>query len=387
MSKPIYLDYAATTPADPRVVSRMCEFLGPDAQFGNPASRTHAYGWFAEEAVENARAQVAELLNCDPRELVWTSGATESDNLAIKGVAQYFARDSAGNRGHIVTSTIEHKAVVDSCKWLEKQGFEVSWLKPGSDGVIAPSQLAAALRDDTLLVSLMHVNNELGTVNDIAALGALCRERRVLFHVDAAQAPGKLAIDLAALPVDLMSFSAHKIYGPKGVGALYVRRDPRVQLAAQIHGGGHERGLRSGTLATHQLAGMGEAFAIAQAEMAADNARIAALRDRFLAGVQALGNVQLNGSATQRVPHILNLAFDGLDGEVLLNALKGIAVSTGSACNSATVEPSYVLTGIGLPRSRAESSLRFSFGRYTTGDDIDRALALLRDVVLRLRAQ
>lgn len=385
MSKPIYLDYAATTPVDPRVLRRMCEFLGPDTQFGNPASRTHAFGWFAEEAVENARAQVAELLNCDPRELVWTSGATESDNLALKGVAQYFCVEGGTCPGHLITSTIEHKAVIDSAKWLEKQGYAVTWLQPGSDGLIAPAQLAAALRDDTLLVSLMLVNNELGTVNDIATLGALCRERRVLFHVDAAQAPGKIAIDLATLPVDLMSFSAHKLYGPKGIGALYVRRDPRVQLAAQIHGGGHERGLRSGTLATHQIAGMGEACAIFQTEMSGEISRITALRDRFLAGVQALGGVQLNGSATQRVPHILNLAFDGLDGEVLLNALKGLAVSTGSACNSATVEPSYVLTGIGLPRARAESSLRFSFGRFTTDEEIDRALAQITRVVTGLR--
>ncbi|MFZ5724193.1 MAG: IscS subfamily cysteine desulfurase [Pseudomonadota bacterium] len=382
MNRPIYLDYAATTPVDPRVAARMTEFLGPAGAFGNPASRTHAYGWFAEEAVENARAQVAELVNCDPREIVWTSGATESDNLALKGVAGYFRNE--GGR-HIVTSTIEHKAVVDSCKWLEKQGWDVSWLQPTAEGIVEPEQLRAVLRDDTQLVSLMHVNNELGTINDIAALGAVCRERQVLFHVDAAQSTGKLPVDLHALPVDLMSFSAHKTCGPKGVGALYVRRDLRVQLAAQIHGGGHERGLRSGTLPTHQIVGMGEAFALAQAEMATEVPRIAALRDRFLAGIRSLAGVQLNGSATRRIPHNLNLAFDGLDGETLLNALKGIAVSTGSACNSATVEPSYVLTGIGLSRARADASIRFSFGRFTTEDEIDRATALIVQVVSSLR--
>lgn len=382
----IYLDYAATTPVDPRVAARMAACLTADGVFGNPASRSHAYGWLAEEAVEDARAQVAELVNCDVRELVWTSGATESDNLAIKGVAQFFAdAGSPGGGRHLVTSTIEHKAVIDSCKWLEKNGWTVTWLKPGADGVIEPVQLAAALRADTVLVSLMQVNNELGTINDIAALGAVCRARGVLFHVDAAQATGKLPIDLATLPVDLMSFSAHKTYGPKGIGALYVRRAPEVQLSAQIHGGGHERGYRSGTLATHQIVGMGAAFALAGAEMAAETARISALRDRFLQGLAALPGVHLNGSASRRIPHNLNLAFDGVDGETLLNALKGIAVSTGSACNSATTEPSYVLTGIGLPRARADASLRFSFGRFTTADDIDRAVALVRQAVTGLR--
>ncbi|MFZ5755291.1 MAG: IscS subfamily cysteine desulfurase [Pseudomonadota bacterium] len=378
----VYLDYAATTPVDPRVVARMVECLGPDGNFANPASRTHAPGWFAEEAVEEARAQVAELVHCDVRELVWTSGATESDNLAIKGAAQ--ALRNAGR--HIVTSTIEHKAVIDSCRWLEKNGWDVTWLSPTAEGIVEPEQLSAALRDDTVLVSLMHVNNEIGTVNDIAALGAVCRGRRVLFHVDAAQSTGKLAIDLARLPVDLMSFSAHKSYGPKGVGALYVRRAPEVQLAAQIHGGGHERGLRSGTLPTHQIVGMGAAFALAGEEMAEETARIARLRDRFRQGLAALPGVLLNGSATRRIPHNLNLAFTGLEGEVLINALRGIAVSTGSACNSATVEPSYVLTGIGLDRARADASLRFSLGRFTTEADIDRALARILDVVPRLRA-
>ncbi|MFP5382902.1 MAG: IscS subfamily cysteine desulfurase [Gammaproteobacteria bacterium] len=377
----MYLDYAATTPVDPRVVARMVAFLGPDGDFGNPASRSHGYGWLAEEAVEEARAQVAELVNCDPREIVWTSGATESDNLAIKGAAQFHSDEGR----HIVTSRIEHKAVLDSCKWLEKQGWDITWLSPTAEGVIEPEQLAAALREDTVLVSLMHVNNEIGTVNDIAALGALCRERDVLFHVDAAQATGKLPIDLASLPVDLMSFSAHKTYGPKGVGALYVRRSPRVRIEAQMHGGGHERGMRSGTLPTHQIVGMGAAFALAQLEMADESARISALRDAFWQGVSALPGVQLNGSATRRIPHNLNIAFEGISGEVLLNALKGLAVSTGSACNSATVEPSYVLTGIGLSRARADSSLRFSFGRYTTEDEIEQAGAQVRGVVGSLR--
>lgn len=381
----IYLDYAATTPVDPRVAARMADCLTADGIFGNPASRSHVYGWLAEEAVEDARAQVAELVNCDVRELVWTSGATESDNLALKGVAQFFADDGARGGRHLVTSTIEHKAVIDSCKWLEKNGWTVTWLKPGTDGVIEPAQVAAALRADTVLVSLMQVNNELGTINDIATLGAVCRARGVLFHVDAAQATGKLPIDLATLPVDLMSFSAHKTYGPKGIGALYVRRAPEVQLSAQIHGGGHERGYRSGTLATHQIVGMGAAFALAGAEMAAETARIGTLRDRFWQGISALPGVHLNGSASRRIPHNLNIAFDGVDGETLLNALKGIAVSTGSACNSATTEPSYVLTGIGLPRARADASLRFSFGRFTTAGEIDRAVALVVQAVTGLR--
>ncbi len=377
----IYLDYAATTPVDPRVVARMVDCLGPEGNFGNPASRSHGYGWLAEEAVENARLQVAELVNCDAREIVWTSGATESDNLAIKGAALHY-RDKGR---HVVTSAIEHKAVLDSCHWLEMQGFEVTYLSPGPDGIIAPAQLAGALRDDTVLVSLMHVNNEIGTINDIAALGAVCRDRGVVFHVDAAQSTGKLPIDLATLPVDLMSFSAHKTYGPKGIGALYVRRLPRVNLEAQMHGGGHERGLRSGTLATHQIVGMGEAFEIAGREMQEEGARIAALRDRLWAGLSQLPDVYLNGSASARIPHNLNVAFGGVHGEALLNALKDIAVSTGSACNSATVEPSYVLTGIGVRRELADSSLRFSLGRFTTADEIDRAVAHVLEVVPRLR--
>jgi cysteine desulfurase len=383
VSKAVYLDYAATTPVDPRVAARMAHCLTLDGNFGNPASRAHGYGWLAEEAVETARLQVAELVNADAREIVWTSGATESDNLALKGVA--FEQRMRGR--HLVTSVIEHKAVVDTCHWLETQGFEVTWLKPGADGVIAPEQLAAALREDTVLVSLMHVNNEIGTVNDIAALGALCRARGVLFHVDAAQSTGKLPIDLAVLPVDLMSFSAHKTYGPKGVGALYVRRQPRVRLQAQMHGGGHERGLRSGTLATHQCVGMGEAFALAAQEMDAESTRIAALRDRLWEGIARLPGVYLNGCRVRRIPHNLNVAFEGVHGEALLNALNRIAVSTGSACNSATVEPSYVLTAIGTPRALADASLRFSLGRYTTEADIDVAVAQINEVVPRLRAQ
>lgn len=379
----IYLDYAATTPVDPRVIARMTACLGPDGNFGNPASRSHGYGWQAEEAVETARLQVAELVNCDPREIVWTSGATESDNLAIKGAANFYRNEGR----HVVTSLIEHKAVLDSCHWLERQGFEVTWLRPGPDGTVTPAQLAAALREDTVLVSLMHVNNEIGTINDIAALGALCRERDVVFHVDAAQSTGKLPIDLDTLPVDLMSFSAHKTYGPKGVGALYVRRNPRVHVEAQMHGGGHERGLRSGTLPTHQLVGMGEAFALAGEAMEAESAHIVALRATLWQGLSQLPGVHLNGSATQRIPHNLNVAFEGVSGEALVNALKDIAVSTGSACNSATVEPSYVLTAIGVRRDLADASLRFSLGRFTTAQDIAVAVAHLQDVVPRLRRQ
>lgn len=379
----VYLDYAATTPVDPRVVARMLECLGPEGNFGNPASRSHGYGWFAEEAVEVARMQVAELVNADPREIIWTSGATESNNLAIKGAAA-FHRDEGR---HIVTSAIEHKAVLDSCRWLESQGYSVTYLRPSPDGVVSPEELAAAIRPETTLVSLMHVNNEIGTINDIALLGTICRQRSVTFHVDAAQSTGKLPINLQELPVDMMSFSAHKTYGPKGVGALYVRRNPRVHIEAQMHGGGHEQGLRSGTLPTHQLVGMGEAFRIAQEEMAAESERIALLRNQLWQGISDLPEVRLNGSATQRIAHNLNVAFTGLDGETLINALKDIAVSTGSACNSATVEPSYVLTGIGVPRALADASLRFSLGRFTTADEIARTIACLHEIVPRLRQQ
>lgn len=381
MKLPIYLDYAATTPVDPQVAEKMCACLTMDGNFANPASRSHLYGWQAEEAAELARRQVADLVGADPREIVWTSGATESDNLAIKGAARAFAE-----RGrHIVTSQIEHKAVIDSCRQLEREGFEVTYLKPDGDGLISAEQLQAALREDTILVSLMHVNNEIGVINDIAALGALVRERGILFHVDAAQSTGKLPINLKQLPVDLMSFSAHKSYGPKGVGALYVRRSPDVRIEALIHGGGHERGMRSGTLAPHQLVGMGEAFALAGVQMKAENQRIAALRTQLLEGLADLDGVSLNGSAEQRVPHNLNLAFAGVDGELLLLALRDLALSTGSACTSASVEPSYVLRTIGLPDELAHSSIRLSLGRFTTEEDIRHAAEVLCKAVSRLR--
>lgn len=381
MKLPIYLDYAATTPVDPQVAEKMCACLTMDGNFANPASRSHLYGWQAEEAAELARRQVADLVGADPREIVWTSGATESDNLAIKGAARAFAE-----RGrHIVTSQIEHKAVIDSCRQLEREGFEVTYLKPDSGGLISVEQLQAALREDTILVSLMHVNNEIGVINDIAALGALVRERGILFHVDAAQSTGKLPINLKQLPVDLMSFSAHKSYGPKGVGALYVRRSPDVRIEALIHGGGHERGMRSGTLAPHQLVGMGEAFALAGAQMKAENERIAALRAQLLEGLKELDGVTLNGSAEQRVPHNLNLAFAGVDGELLLLALRDLALSTGSACTSASVEPSYVLRAIGLPDELAHSSIRLSLGRFSTEEDVRHAAEVLCKAVSRLR--
>lgn len=381
MKLPIYLDYAATTPVDPRVAEKMCACLTMDGNFANPASRSHLYGWQAEEAVELARRQVADLVGADPREIVWTSGATESDNLAIKGAAHAFAE-----RGrHIITSQIEHKAVIDSCRQLEREGFEVTYLKPGADGLISVPQLQGALREDTILVSLMQVNNEIGVINDIAALGAVARERGVLFHVDAAQSTGKLAINVKQLPVDLMSFSAHKTYGPKGVGALYVRRSPDVRIEALIHGGGHERGMRSGTLAPHQLVGMGEAFAVAGAEMAAETRRMAALHAQLLEGLANLDGVFVNGSTEHRVPHNLNLAFAGVDGELLLLALRDLALSTGSACTSASVEPSYVLRAIGLSDELAHSSIRLSLGRFTTEADIQQAAEVLCNAVLKLR--
>lgn len=382
MKLPIYLDYAATTPVDPRVAAHMAGFLTADGVFGNPASRSHSYGWQAEAAVEEARAQVAELVGADPREIVWTSGATEADNLALKGCAQ--AHRDRGR--HLITSKIEHKAVLDTCEYLETEGFDVTYLDPDAQGLIQPGAVAAALRDDTILVSVMHVNNELGTLNDIAAIGAVCRARGVLYHVDAAQSAGKIPIDLSRLAVDLMSFSAHKIHGPKGVGALYVRRKPRVRLRAQMHGGGHECGMRSGTLATHQVVGMGEAFRIAGAEIAADSAHIGALRARFWNAVRDLGEVYLNGCPTQCVPGILNLSFGAVDGESLLLALKDLAVSTGSACTSASLEPSHVLRALGIEDALAFSTLRFSIGRFTTAEEIDHAAATLRDVLGRLRA-
>jgi len=378
---PIYLDYSATTPVDPRVAAKMVECLTTEGNFGNPASRSHLFGWKAEEAVENARRQVAELVNADPREIVWTSGATESDNLAIKGVAHFYA--SKGK--HIVTTKIEHKAVLDTTRQLEREGFEVTYIEPGEDGIITPAMVEAALRDDTVLVSVMHVNNEIGTINDITAIGELTRSRGILFHVDAAQSTGKVEIDLEKMKVDLMSFSAHKTYGPKGVGALYVRRKPRVRLEAQMHGGGHERGMRSGTLATHQLVGMGEAFRIAKEEMAQENERLRGLRDRFLRKVEALEELYINGSMTARVPHNLNLSFNYVEGESLIMALKDLAVSSGSACTSASLEPSYVLRALGRNDELAHSSIRFSFGRFTTEEEIDYAASKVCEAVNKLR--
>lgn len=382
MKTPIYLDYSATTPVDPRVAKLMCECLTNEGNFGNPASRSHLFGWKAEEAVENARRQVADLVKADPREIVWTSGATESDNLAIKGVAHFYA--SKGK--HIITSKIEHKAVLDTTRQLEREGFEVTYLDPGEDGIITPAMVEGALREDTILVSVMHVNNEIGTINDIAAIGELTRSRGILFHVDAAQSTGKVEIDLEKMKVDLMSFSAHKTYGPKGVGALYVRRKPRVRLEAQMHGGGHERGMRSGTLATHQIVGMGEAFRIAREEMVAENERLLALRNRFFAQLEDLEELYVNGSLTQRVPHNLNLSFNYVEGESLIMALKDLAVSSGSACTSASLEPSYVLRALGRNDELAHSSIRFTFGRFSTEEEIDYAAQNVREAVVKLRA-
>ncbi|APQ11471.1 IscS subfamily cysteine desulfurase [Pseudomonas oryzihabitans] len=381
MKLPIYLDYSATTPVDPRVAQKMSECLLVDGNFGNPASRSHLFGWKAEEAVENARRQVAELVNADPREIVWTSGATESDNLAIKGAAHFYQ-----NKGkHLITSKIEHKAVLDTTRQLEREGFEVTYLEPGEDGLITPEMVEAALREDTILVSVMHVNNEIGTINDIAAIGELTRSRGVLFHVDAAQSTGKVDIDLEKLKVDMMSFSAHKTYGPKGIGALYVRRKPRVRIEAQTHGGGHERGMRSGTLATHQIVGMGEAFRIAKEEMVQENARIKALSDRFYRQFEGLEEVYLNGSLVHRVPHNLNLSFNYVEGESLIMALKDLAVSSGSACTSASLEPSYVLRALGRNDELAHSSIRFTFGRFTTEEDVDYAASKVAEAVTKLR--
>ncbi|MGJ0127583.1 IscS subfamily cysteine desulfurase [Pantoea sp. RHCKP32] len=382
MKLPIYLDYAATTPADPRVASKMMQFLTLDGTFGNPASRSHRFGWQSEEAVDVARNQIAELVNADPREIVFTSGATESDNLAIKGAAH--AHQARGR--HIITSQTEHKAVLDSCQQLEREGFTVTYLAPAADGIISPDQLRAALRDDTILVTLMHVNNETGVIQDIAAFGELCRERAILFHVDATQSVGKLPIDLSVLPVDLMSFSAHKLYGPKGIGALYVRRKPRVQIAAQIHGGGHERGMRSGTLPVHQIVGMGEACRIAAEERETEMAQLQRLRLRLWEGISVLPGVSLNGTLQQGAPNILNLSFADVEGESLIMALKDLALSSGSACTSASLEPSYVLRAMGLNEELAHSSLRFSLGRFTTEEEIDYAIALVQKSVTRLRA-
>jgi cysteine desulfurase len=381
MQFPIYLDYSATTPVDPRVAQKMAECLTLEANFGNPASRSHMFGWKAEEAVETARRQVADLIHCDPREIVWTSGATEADNLAIKGAAHFYSKKGK----HLITSKIEHKAVLDSCRQLEREGFEVTYLEPESSGIITPEMVEAAIREDTILVSLMHVNNEIGVINDIAAIGEITRSKGVIFHVDAAQSTGKIDIDLEAMQVDLMSLTAHKIYGPKGIGALYVRRKPRVRIEPQMHGGGHERGMRSGTLATHQIVGMGEAYRIAKAEMHEENARILALRNRLLEGLKDIEEVYVNGDLDHRVAGNLNISFNFVEGESLMMALRDLAVSSGSACTSASLEPSYVLRAIGLNDELAHSSLRITLGRFTQESEIDYAIGKIHDAVSKLR--
>jgi cysteine desulfurase len=381
MNLPIYLDYASTTPVDPAVADKMMQFLTPTGQFGNPASRSHVFGWQAEAAVEDARNDVATLIGADPREIVWTSGATEANNLAIKGCAHFNQRKGK----HVITSKIEHKAVLDTCRQLEREGWEVTYLEPDANGLIQPQMVADAIREDTTVVSIMHVNNELGTLNDIAAIGAICRENKVFFHVDAAQSAGKTPIDVEAMNVDMMSFSAHKIYGPKGIGALFVRRKPRVRIEAQMHGGGHERGMRSGTLPTHQIVGMGEAFKLGFENLAEESARIEALRTRLWEGVSDMEEVHLNGSQDQHVPGIVNISFAFVEGESLIMALRDLAVSSGSACTSASLEPSYVLRALGLNDEMAHSSIRFSIGRYTTEQDIDDAIAKVRHAVEKLR--
>ncbi|QYJ92380.1 IscS subfamily cysteine desulfurase [Shewanella spartinae] len=381
MKLPIYLDYAATTPVDPRVAEKMMQYMTMDGIFGNPASRSHRYGWQAEEAVDIARNQVAELINADPREIVFTSGATESDNLAIKGVAHFYHKKGK----HIITSKTEHKAVLDTCRQLEREGFEVTYLEPESNGIIPIEKLEAAMREDTILLSLMHVNNEIGVIHDIDAIGELCRAKKVIFHVDAAQSAGKLPIDLQKSKVDLMSISAHKMYGPKGIGALYVRRKPRIRLEATMHGGGHERGMRSGTLATHQIVGMGEAAAIAKADMESDNARIRRLRDRLWDGIKHIEETYINGDSEQRYCGSLNVSFNFVEGESLMMALKDLAVSSGSACTSASLEPSYVLRALGLDDEMAHSSIRFSIGRFTTEEEIDHAIETITKSIGQLR--
>ena len=379
MQLPIYLDYSATTPVDPRVVDKMIPYLRQN--FGNPASRSHAFGWTAEKAVEEAREQVAALVNADPREIVWTSGATESINLALKGVAHFY-KDKGR---HVISVKTEHKATLDTLRELEREGFEVTYMDVQADGLLDLKALEAALRPDTILVSVMYVNNEIGVIQDIPAIGELCRARGIVFHVDSAQATGKVEIDLSTLKVDLMSFSGHKTYAPKGVGALYVRRKPRVRLEAQMHGGGHERGLRSGTLPTHQIVGMGEAFRIAKAEMATENERIRMLRDRLWKGLSQIEEVYVNGDMERRVPHNLNVSFNFVEGESLIMAIKDVAVSSGSACTSASLEPSYVLRALGRSDELAHSSIRFSVGRFTTEEEVDYAVELLQRKVAKLR--
>ncbi|MBW9259128.1 MAG: IscS subfamily cysteine desulfurase [Candidatus Thiodiazotropha sp. (ex. Lucinisca nassula)] len=381
MKLPIYMDYSATTPVDPRVAELMCSYLTPAGDFGNPASRSHAFGWAADEAVGKARQQVADLVNADPKEIVWTSGATESNNLAIKGVAEFYVKKGR----HIITCKTEHKAVLDTCRQLERQGYEITYLDPEPNGLIDLQRLESALRDDTILVSIMHVNNEIGVIQNIEAIGEMTRERKILLHVDAAQSAGKVPIDLQSLKVDLMSFSAHKIYGPKGIGALYVRRKPRVRLEAQTHGGGHERGMRSGTLATHQIVGMGEAFHLAQQEMAAENERVLGLRQRLWDGIKDMEEVYLNGDESHRVAGNLNVSFAFVEGESLIMALKDLAVSSGSACTSASLEPSYVLRALGREDELAHSSIRFTLGRFSTVEEVDYAINKIRSEVERLR--
>ena len=381
MKTPIYFDYSATTPVDKRIAAKMCDCLTTEGNFGNPASSSHEFGWKAEEAVDQARKDVADLINANPKEIVFTSGATESNNLAIKGIAHFYHKKGK----HIVTCKTEHKAVLDTCRQLEREGYEVTYLDPEDTGLVDLDKLKAALRDDTILVSIMHVNNEIGVIQDIKAIGEITRERKIMFHVDAAQSAGKVPIDMDDLKVDLMSFSAHKIYGPKGIGALYVSRKPRVRLEAQMHGGGHERGMRSGTLATHQIVGMGEAFRLAKEEMAADNERIRMLRDRLLKGLEGIEETYVNGDLEQRVPHNLNISFNFVEGESLIMALKELAVSSGSACTSASLEPSYVLRALGRNDELAHSSIRFSLGRFTTEEEIDFAIGKINDNIGKLR--
>ncbi len=378
---PIYLDYSATTPVDARVARVMAECLTRDGNYGNPASRSHSFGWDAERKVEEARQHVAALINSDPKEIIWTSGATESDNLAIKGAAHFYQK----NGKHIITSKTEHKAVLDTCRQLEREGFAVTYLEPHSSGLIDPEYLKAAIREDTILITIMHVNNEIGVIQDIRAIGEIARKHKIILHVDAAQSPGKAPVDLQEMKIDLMSLSAHKVYGPKGIGALYVRRKPRVRVEAQMHGGGHERGMRSGTLATHQIVGMGEAFRIAKQEMASDNERIRTLRNRLLNGLKDIEEIYINGDLEQRVPGNLNVSFNFIEGESLIMALKDIAVSSGSACTSASLEPSYVLRALGRDDELAHSSIRFTIGRFTTVEEIDYTIELIKNAVIKLR--
>lgn len=381
MQLPIYLDYSATTPVDPRVAEKMSACLTNEGNFGNAASRSHSFGWQAEEAIETGRAQVADLINADPREIVWTSGATESDNLAIKGAARFYQK----NGKHIITSSIEHKAVLDTCRQLEREGYEITYLPPDENGITQPAAVEAAIREDTVLVSIMHANNEIGVVNDVAAIGELTRARKIIFHVDGAQSVGKIPVDVVAMKIDLLSMCAHKMYGPKGIGALYVCRKPRVRIEAQIHGGGHERGMRSGTLPTHQIVGFGEAARVAQEGMAEENARLITLRQRLWDGVCDMEEVYLNGHPEQRLPGALNVSFNFVEGESLIMALKDLAISSGSACTSASLEPSYVLRALGRSDELAHSSLRFSVGRFTTEEDVDYAIVQVRAAVEKLR--